>query len=1254
MQLLYDLKTKEKSVESSHYITDYNFNSAGQFYKKSTSFPKFPYYVYFFEISPHAIKIEIRNNKVGGGLNERMGQWPAAGLFYTSKDNPLFQSTKFTFPNDTSIGAGEGVDCTVAGLNYISTPFPAISTKEYPIMTEIPRDFFKLDTSKESLYLAVPSQLDPETAAKELEVVQEVYNTDGVYYFTEYPIAEAIYDGDPLARSRIKFGKVMCGDSPVGGLFIWNDGSLDSIEKSYNEVKCGLYDCKQVEAYYFQPNQFQTLELNIAFEEIFRRENVDAVFDSNSWAKAYRSAMSYVNRHYTLRGKFKMLVPVYKRPSNRDVFLWSQNTLVKPEDYYGTGYDSVLGMYAPNNLRYFNRHRQFPNLFDSFSMAEIYPDVESLETVSPEQAAEKMARALMWQPRGRRSVSVEGSGLKKLMGGAIEIADKVDRSDAVLEKKKKNFIHSMAYFDDSTQEGLCGDGYIFYDAPIHYDNPKIKDADESVKSDYCEQLRKLYTNPNVRSEDKPEGAISGCEALRNLLYKVFDALKKKYHTGVDFIFCDFEGMRNTANEIRIARRAPDIENDPPSEKLLESTRDQVWASILGSLKDRQGKETESYRKIYDKLLERGYAFEDNGKALMLNDVKSARHSEISEKPNSFRSSCGYNASATYAQRRNINIWDCVMLEYYAGLLDKYLVGPVREHFPNVVRSLHACNNQAGYINHHQNGSEFETYLGGNVNLPAGMRSNPSLYTLKLDAFEKDSMDNWKTYIPKVTPFARLIFDINNVRAATLSNSEEKVHPFIASQYSWNNFSGERGEGDKKDNYTPTEEQLKTVSYNSCFQREMLIHSWMCNPEITYAYMDYNYDARAQGKVLKGAGRDSLATFDPIAKQDYLKEVFSDLQKTINELNKILPTSLSRKISKRYPIYLKRRSLKKLRKPKVGSIIQETIPENSPFIMSGWQIGQFKVYRITLENYDSGAFKNALYVRRAKYGFAWQKLPRFSRPKRLDAFLATSGGKTVVFPHARVIKCESGPGRWVVMKGNLRPYVLSERDYYETHPSLDMQGANLPVFRSGNAVAVLDNTSVFGEIAHKQKWVANVKMGKTVDKNTVILGEALGDSAVNYQGNQEYEFTREIDLSSHFPVGADESVRPMTYLKVADDTCKISHVKAMIQGANVRLDIFRRSDGVNIGRVKNCRCTKSSEILMLKVSWLNATNQDVSYTLKYTYKGLNKQTISKGILARAGDEGFLVIPLYPVAGTKSIEAVILRRGRPRRTRSTTIG
>ena len=1218
--------SSSENLNHKYFIKNHLFNSAGYFYKRN-GIPD--YYVYLFEVDEYVKALQIKNNNedLQSGLNERLRKWPIAGFYFAEKNKEISATPEIDI---SSIGVTPGtsqIEVSKIGLHYIPYSFDSISeyapAKEYAI----PNNFFNLDYTKNTLYVAVVSKYAPSEVDSKIELCSNYADRNKMVFF-ENPVAEALYDGDLLVRSMIIPGMItQNGKYARGGLCLWN---TDPLKKVKNNGK----DFLEFEAICYNIKFKQTLERNFAYEA-FISGNLDYFFKPSFNVTRYNQLLSYVRRHYDICGKFNLQVPVFKKINNqKDVFLWFQNGLVKPEMYYGPEFNGELKENAPENLKKFNRHSKYPNLFDSYSLQEIYPNLDSLETVLPEEAARKLARALIAQPRGRRSVSIEGDVFEQLFGGAIEIADRIKTTkeavekpednnpeqlqkyneyinDCIFVKRQKNFLHSMVYFEDSEQNGLCGEGYIFYDAPIHYDNPKIKDVDASIKQDYCERLRKLYTNKNVRNDDNTDGPISGAEALQNLLDKIFGVLQKRFHIEVDFIYCDFEGMRNTANEIRIVQRGFYIRDDQASTNPLDATRDQVWDSICKSLHDRKDKETESYRKIYDNLEKRGYAFTDEkGNSILLNDVKSCRHSKLTDG----RCSSGYNVTPTYARRRNINIWDCVMMEYYAGLLDKYLVTPIRHYSPKAIRSLHSVNSQAGYINHHQNGSDFETYLGGSVKNPIGMRSNPSLYTLKMDAFEKDSMDNWKTYIPKVTPFARLKFYINNVRAAMLSNPSVGVHPFIATQYSWNNYSCNRLEKTDPAGYTPTNEQLKTVYDSSQFHREMLIHSWMCRPEITYAYFDYNYDSKRGGKILQTQPQNGIATFEQINSQDYFKVVFGDTQKTIRELDKIFPQIIK-------PI----------------SLIEEIIPENSPFILSGWQIGKLQIYRITLEEFCFDSFKNIRYMIKPQKGILHAKFPKLRKRAYLRKdLLAKINGKTVVFPNGFIFRHEKGPGRWIVIKGNKRPYVLTTRDYYEANPSLDMPKCSQPVIRKGKSVSTLDNTSVFGDIARNQKWEATVKLN-SIDSNTVILGEKLGNKHTQYSVGKEYKFTREIDLNNFFTNG--DNVRPLTFLDIATETNEATNIKAFIQGANVRVDIYREDDGINIGRVtkeitnEHFREAKIGDTVLLKVSWLNATNNNLTYIVEYNINGM--ETFTTTINCMSGDEGYKIfhLGLIPKKATK---------------------
>ena len=90
-----------------------------------------------------------------------------------------------------------------------------------------------------------------EKAPIETDDAKHVFDKNKIY-FIEYPVAEALYEGDHLARARIKFGKVMYnGKLEKGGIFLWcNCSSISSIKKSLKRVKKGKRDYHEFEAYY--------------------------------------------------------------------------------------------------------------------------------------------------------------------------------------------------------------------------------------------------------------------------------------------------------------------------------------------------------------------------------------------------------------------------------------------------------------------------------------------------------------------------------------------------------------------------------------------------------------------------------------------------------------------------------------------------------------------------------------------------------------------------------------------------------------------------------------------------------------------------------------------------------------------------------------------------------------------------------------------------------------------------------------------
>ena len=124
----------------------------------------------------------------------------------------------------------------------------------------------------------------------------------------------------------------------------------------------------------------------------------------------------------------------------------------------------------------------------------------------------------------------------------------------------------------------------------------------------------------------------------------------------------------------------------------------------------------------------------------------------------------------------------------------------------------------------------------------------------------------------------------------------------------------------------------------------------------------------------------------------------------------------------------------------------------------------------------------------------------------------------------------------------------------------------------------------------------------------------------------------------------------TYLDVlhpVTDVISVEEFKAYLSQQHEKLEIFRESDGVNIGRLtqeadyQNAPClnTYSSDSLVGKLSWVNATNQPQEYTITYKVNGsevpLDKQF--RKIEVKANSEGYVLIPLPKTnPGTTMVE------------------
>ena len=1283
-----ELDTIEETLSFIRKIEHKAIGSAGTFYNNSFQ------NIYFYEVDKNAHQINVSNLEIyttgqtsGTESSQEIKNHPKRYewkicAFFTS-DN--INEDTCTFLPEGTFTVGDYNDREKLGLDG-------------PVALDVNQDFFEKNPEKK-LYLAVSSVTDPLVTATK-------YLTEGQVYFVEEPVAEAIYNGDRLSESRILCGRVVCnGETIDDGVFLWSSPSkiVCSQSMDYQSYRVVFYKPKLKKRHEFPGSRFFEDPRNLR----------------PSRKKLFLGKIS----QYKAVGVFDLCVPVYPKKDHRfDTYVWAKNILSN-ERALEKNINLEKDTYCYENLLKYKSHHEYKNIFDGFSLNELYPNIESIGSKSPKEVAREIVRNLLRKPKGRRCISIDPSDvLESLMLGPIHIADKLEYKGTSEDKKRirleQDYLYSMVYFgpsDSSSESLLSGEGYFYYDAPIHIDAPKLKLPNEykDIKTKYDNLLKALYCNPNVQNGDSEKKDISGCEAMRNLLDKIFKEVSS-YGVNIDYVFCDFEVMRNTANDMRIKHRLPASDkllmNNPAYDSIIppdeddipltdkatdksEEKRWNVWNALWASLKKRKDMEVPgSYRDIFNKLKQRGFVILNS--KFRLDSVAISNVDQY-----------GYFYAQTYEERRNINIWDQVALEYSAGLFDEYMMAPIRMYSKKVRCSLHAVEEHKGYIH---NSDEFERYLGGSVKLPPTMCSAPRIYVSRSQDIYKRCMDNWIALPKDNSPFAALVGTVNNVRAARLSNLNKHNQPIFASIHYWiwtlckthellsNDFTELQKLDEKikeieyqikalenkeqtdevKQQIDELKEQSKTLlkEFNSekekfivlcnsddvsklakrCheYYKELLIHSWLCDPEMMYAYLNYHDHSLRNTLFDHFVFRNKSnanTVFEKISEQEYCWETYRYIQDIADEMKTAIGDLVMRPITK--------------------TLASET----DPFILSGVRIGKKNLFRLTIhDNFETVYrsikrpiihkpnplepihFNPIPYIKPIHLRpnpLLFKPLHRISKGKR-DNFEFVINGKHIIFLNAQIIPdiqpkpLKESIGFWIEMPAGQVPHIMTEADYYQKNPSIDIKiekklfeeaiTKDIFVNKYGNSIpktTLLKRpgiVSVFGEFARKQKISTQVEFDNASETKKV-LDVDISPSQLGLKAKNKYIFSRSFDLDTRgngeivqAPLRCDKQIVPaqmsvklQSYfingianpqyrpsdIPIRDmhiyvgDSKYVSWYKSIIQGMNFRVDVFRESDGVNISRVNKYWNpsyanlpvdTSCDDFLRLRVSWLNAT------------------------------------------------------------------
>ena len=1158
--------------------------------------------IYSFEITPGIHKVVISNvaatpatlekesTRILASLSVR--DIPDAGDTSALKEELRAELVKYGYSKndaETELAAAEtNIQDCVDPFLASNTLFmqsvlriSALANSNGTVEFIIPQGAF-LGRKEQKLYLFVSSTTTP-------TVTPYIFPQDKPYFYLD-PAAEALTVGDKLGDSRIMLGEVHLGKKTLAGTFLWR--------KPATKIKSNGEDVQT------QPALFLPLE-----QPKFVKPA--ATYLRDALAKKNPGNIANILENMFKKIKFPLLnlkiyeadikVPVYvKNDKQFYSFVWRTNDLVKDE-------------FVEKNINHPRRHLTYQSLYDNFSIGQIYNSTSSFISTTNEYAVDQIVRGLLAQPKGKKSISIDGM-VRSLIGGAILEGQELtfvnysaETVDTDFESKDarltRDYLYSMVYSGpavQSTKDQFSGEGYLFFDSPIHYNHPKIvlgreldsdfvkflKEKGDSSFIKYLVSLRlrmkraKMllsdYLNigdPDDKNDKRP---TSGCHVLQALLKDIFTKVNH-YNVSIDYVYSDLERICNTGWFLRAHNRvshryeprtyAPNLFNISLNQTNGVIDNQKMWDAIC---------ETERFQKeILPKLVSRGFppykapSGQDDFYLYMVN--QAFWRQQPAQRPN-----FGYWLAKNYAMRRQLNIWDCVMTEYTAELQQTYVMDIFTKNNPKVKYSIYAHAAAKGHTHYGAYGLYLEPSLGGSITLPKTMSSNTSLYGGSLaHGHCKFNLDDYRCYVEDRSAFAFFRDEINRIRADK-SNNPNGIMPFYSCLY-YRKF------------HEPTYDR-------TTFYKDVLFHTWLCQPDQMIAY--FNYDSTIKQALEKADSKDH--------KKDYFRQCYQDTQKILDDLNSIIT------------------------EPIVKTLDTHLVNECDPFVLTGVETKKSRIWRFTF---------NAVALK-----------PTLRKDKTGVRILVSK--KVLSFANATVLK-QDATGCWITAPKKTNALITSENDFFETAPSYyikkPFEGRPEPFIafneeRFGHCKHLFwhaQGTMVFGENAPNQIWEAKIKFDKLTPQSrifkinvselegikvgvwytftakvscpqpTYIFGETGSDKdkrieiELTYQGDgvtrtKKYSFERE------------DPYKPITYFELGQsasgtetDTIQCEYFKILIGGKNIRADIFRVSDGVNITRVNrgisefkdynltNARCTDPFEV---KVSWLNTENSAETYTV----------------------------------------------------------
>ena len=816
---------------------------------------------------------------------------------------------------------------------------------------------------------------------------------------------------------------------------------------------------------------------------------------------------------------------------------------------------------------------RYPNVMDSISLATIYESAAAIRNTPPQVAARYIARYLAEQQPDYRSISIDSEFIP-LFGGALYYVEQIRIGK--VESPPPGTV--AALFKINTN-------HLFYDSPVNYsfneqelNNPGVQAA-----------LYYMQEVLGIRAHS------CGCEAVRKIIDGLFCELNALRITA-DYVISDIEHIGNRTNNIKYRRfrLISDEYNGLGVEDFYNTILfDEVKESFIA-----RDLESRGYYKLNEKKL---------------SDVRT-----INNLADNSRATYGLYYPYRFSARRNLNIWDAVMTEYGNRLISDYVLTPVKRYYPKAKCAAFTHYAGKGYIN--QSGI-FETYLGGNTDLKDYKSCISAYGGVISEGYRKPAMDNWKMFPNTPSVLSGIISNVNLLRTANHA-SNDKPFIFITNPGYWKyNFTECKAIKDSLDSMGIDEKSLMLMYY-----REHLFQILLNEPAGIYAYF--------VPSTLKYSDETDVPA--------NTKSSYRELQNIINTANNLIAGG------ERLPL------------------VKELTEEVSPFLISGVRIGEKNVWRISFDARELSSVKTTKNGRTIAY-FVNGKTVSFSEVNNDPETIGFNNcGSWIETPADVFPSVETAPRYY---RNN--PAFYEHRDSFGKEGSLveiiqkKYNGIDYDVYR----FAGFHKHTVFGEAP--KRFTSSIRFKLMED--APLEGELLRfsyseqDLIVKFKPGFQLSFSKDgvdgksftvspemlyelnfvITIQGEYPLNEKSKVNLYYYLNSPSDknwktqyeqhsfsitdqssveyltstidllrnpvgtsAVEIEDFKVFFTGKHEKIEIFRDTDGLNIGRVNRLNPeytempsdvhfdTSPSDPLVGKFSWLNAENEDVYYLLTY--------------------------------------------------------